>query len=182
MNKRIGTGFVFALALAAQAAAAPTSVADTAPAYLRVTSFSTTLQADNLAKLSVSTQGEIPRKPDAFINANPVVGLAWADLSTGKVFVATIHPVIGRDSLQNPDSWHGHTATLAGGASAANTFCVTSIDSTPTAGIQIHDNTMDINVRADLLAAPVSAFTAAVGFTIQSDLTCGSGLAVRVVS
>src|SRR3989442_7371127 len=112
------------------------------PAYLAVSSFTATLQNPNLAKLSVTTRGNIPIRADDFINSNPIVGLAWADLSSGKVFVATIHPVIGRDSLQNPAGWHAHTATVTGGATAPHDFCVASIDSTPTAGITIEANNM----------------------------------------
>jgi hypothetical protein len=147
-----------------------------------VSSWSAALQNDNLAKLTVTSRGDIPRQPDAFIGSNPVVGLAWADLGTGKVFATTIHPVLGRDSHQNPDSWHGHTATLSGGATPPNDFCVVSIDSTPTAGIQIHGSTMTVNVRADRLPVAPSAFDAAVGFTIQPDSACASGLAVRTVA
>jgi hypothetical protein len=150
------------------------------PAYLHVSSFTAGLAATNLAQLSVDTGGSIPRQPDSFISNNPVVGFAWADLDSGKVFVVVIHPVIGRDSHQNPDSWHAHTATLAGGSSSANNFCVASIDSTPTAGIQIRGSHMVVNVRADALPVVPSAFDAAVGFTIQADSACPSGLAVRI--
>lgn len=152
------------------------------PGYLQVDSWSAGSQNDNAARLSVTTGGDIPRRADAFIGSNPVVGLAWADLDTGRVFVATIHPVLGRDSHQNPDGWHAHTATLGGGATAPNDFCVVSIDSTPTAGIQVQDNTMAINVRAAELPVAASAFDAAVGFTIQPDAACASGLAVRTVA
>src|SRR3989442_7222164 len=112
------------------------------PAYLAVSSFSATLQNPNLAKLSVATGGNIPIRADDFINSNPVVGLAWADLSIGQVFVATIHPVLGRDSLQNPAGWHAHTATLAGGAPAPHEFFVASIASTPTWGVTIKATTI----------------------------------------
>ncbi|TMD04205.1 MAG: hypothetical protein E6J01_13905 [Chloroflexi bacterium] len=152
------------------------------PAYLAVTSFSATLQNPNLAKLSVTTGGNIPIRADDFINSNLVVGLAWADLSTGKVFVATIHPVLGRDSLQNPVGWHAHTATLAGVATAPHDFCVASIDSTPTAGIKIEANTMAVNVAASDLPEPPDRFNAAKGFTIQKDSACVSGLAVQLSS
>jgi hypothetical protein len=47
-------------------------------------------------------------------------------------------------------------ATLAGGATAPHDFCVASIDTTPTAGISM------------------------VGFTIQPDSACASGLAVQI--
>lgn len=152
------------------------------PGYLEVESWSASLQNENAARLSVTTGGDIPRRPDAFAGSNPVAGLAWADLDTGKAVVATIHPVLGRDSNQNPDGWHAHTATLAGGATAPNDFCVASIDSTPTAGVQIQDDTMTVNVRADQLPVAPSAFDAAVGFTIQPDSACASGLAVLTVS
>lgn len=152
------------------------------PAYLQVSSFAAGLQNGERARLSVTTAGEIPRRPDAFVLANPVVGLAWADLDSGRVVVVTIHPVLGRDSHQNPDSWHAHTATLTGGASAPNDFCVTSIDSTPTAGIALHGSTLTVNVRRDALPVDPSDFDAAVGFTIQPDSACTSGLAVRIVS
>ena len=150
------------------------------PAYLAVTSFTAVSQNGETAKLSVTTKGAIPRQPDSFINSNPVVGLAWADLDTGKVLVTTIHPVIGRDSQQNPDSWHAHTATLTGGATAPHDFCVASIDSTPTAGISIHGATMNVNVRKSSLPVAPEAFDTAVGFTIQPDTACASGLAVQI--
>jgi len=152
------------------------------PAYLQVVDWSASDRSDNLATLTIVTDGAIPRKPDAFIDSHAVVGLAWADLDSGSVFVTTIHPVLGRDSHQNPDAWHAHTATLTGGATAPNDFCIASIDATPTAGIAISGNTLTINVQADRLPVPTSAFDAAVGFTIEPDPACGSGLAVRIVA
>jgi hypothetical protein len=186
-SRRSGTLLLLVLATVTAAAVALSTGArvfasGVGPSYLQVSSFSSTSANDNLAKLSATTRGPIPRQPDTFINGNPVVGIAWVDLATGKVFVATIHPVLGRDSRQNPDSWHAHTATLVGGATSPNDFCVASIDSTPTAGIQIDGNQIDINVRTDALPVAPSAFDAAVGFTIQPDSACPSGLAVRVVT
>jgi hypothetical protein len=87
-----------------------------------------------------------------------------------------------RDSQHYPDAWHAHTATLGDGATPPKDFCVVSIDSTPTAGIQIHGSEMDVDVRSDQLPVGPSAFDAAVGFTIQPDSACASGLAVRVVN
>jgi hypothetical protein len=187
-RRKRSKGPLIVLAVVAVAAAialaggGPSFGAGSGPTYLQVSSFSSSLQNDNLAVLSATTEGAIQRQPDAFINSNPVVGIAWADLDTGKVFLATIHPVLGRDSNQNPDSWHAHTATLVGGASGTNDYCVASIDSTPTAGIQIHGNEMDVNVRSDALPVTPSAFDAALGFTVQPDSACASGLAVRAVS
>jgi hypothetical protein len=179
------TRLPLATALGALAAtllgAAATLGSSPGPGYAAVTGFSASAQNGNLAKLSVTVDGNIPRQPDTFIGEHAVVGLAWADLDTGKVFVTTIHPVLGRDSHQNPDAWHAHTATLGGGATSPNDFCVLSIDSTPTAGISIHGGTMRVNVALKDLPVAPSAFDAAVGFTIEPDTACGSGLAVRVV-
>jgi hypothetical protein len=152
------------------------------PAYTHIDSWSASLANGHVARLTATTDGRIPRRPDAFVNGNPVVGIAWVDLGTAKVVVATIHPVIGRDSNQNPDAWHAHTATLAGGATAPNDFCVASIDTTPTAGIAITGSTITLMIRADRLPVAPAAIDAAVGFTIQADSACGSGLAVRVVA
>ena len=152
------------------------------PGYLHVKSFTATAQNAKLTTFSVDTGGAIPRQPDSFISSNLVVGFAWADLDNGKVLVAVIHPVLGRDSHQDPDSWHLHTATLSGGASAPNDFCVASIDATPTAGIEIHEDTMDVNVRSDQLPFAADVVDAAVGFTIQPDSGCSSGLAVRTIA
>jgi hypothetical protein len=150
------------------------------PDYLDVQTFSVSSLNGNVARLSVTGDAAIPRRPDAFIGARPVVGFGWADLQTGKAFVTTIHPVIGRDSHQNPDAWHAHTVSLGGGASAPNDFCLVSIDSTPTAGIQIHGSTMTVNVRRSVLPVTPAAYDAAVGFSVEADAACASGLAVLV--
>jgi len=183
-RRRTGRGGLALAILCAAFAAGPVLAAGIGPAWLNVpglSDFTATNQNDNMVKLSVTTDGPIPRHADEFVLANPVVGFAWADLDSGKVIVATIHPMLGRDSHQNPDAWHLHTATLSGGATAPNDFCVASIDSSPTAGIAIRGNTMQINVSASDLPVAPSAFDAAVGFTIQGDGACASGLAVRLL-
>lgn len=151
------------------------------PSYLVASGFTATTQGNNLATLSVATGDDIPRKPTDFISAHAVAGIAWADLDTGKIFVVTIHPTLGRDSNQNPDSWHAHTATLTGGTGSSD-FCVASIDSTPTAGISIQGNTINVNVKQDKLPVATSAFDGAVGFVIDPDAGCGSGLGVNVLT
>jgi hypothetical protein len=150
------------------------------PDYLEVTSWEATAKNDNSARLTATTGAAIPRHPDAFVQSNPVVGVGWADLATGKAFVLTIHPVIGRDSHQRPDGWHAHTVTLAAGATSPNDFCLASIDTTPTAGIVIIGSTIGAEVRAAALPVPASAIDTAVGFTVQPDGACASGLGVRV--
>ena len=158
-------------------ALAPASA--TGPDFLRVASWKAASVNKIAARLSVTTEARIPRHPDAFIRSNPVVGLAWVDQGTDKAFVVTIHPVIGRDSRQNPRGWHAHTVTLTGGATAPNDFCLVRIDSSPNAGISLHGKTLKVNVRKRKLPVAPQAFDLATGFTVQQDAACASGLGVR---
>jgi len=174
------TGAALAVVVASVVAIGVAKAAAPGPDYLDAVSFTAVAKNANTATLSVTSKADIPRHPDAFISANPVVGFAWIDLATARVFVVTIHPVIGRDSHQRPDGWHAHTATLAGGATAPNDLCIASIDSAPTAGISIHGETIKVNVQQSDLRLVPGAFDAAVGFTIQLDSGCSSGLAVRI--
>src|SRR5438093_11590144 len=128
------------------------------PDFLSVVSFKAVSQNKSAAKLAVTTKAAIPRHANAFIRSNPIVGFAWVDLATSRAFVTTIHPVLGRDSRQNPRAWHAHTVTLSGGATAPNDFCLASINSAPTAGISILGKTMRVNVRKSKLPVAVGAF------------------------
>jgi len=178
MRKLFAVAVVTALGAAAMVVGlAPASTSG--PGYLSVVSFSATSKNPNAARLKVTTKALLPRHPDAFIRSNPVVGLAWVDLATNQAFVVTIHPVLGRDSHQNPRGWHAHTVTLSGGATSPNDFCLASINSSPTAGISIYGNTMRVNVRKSKLPVAPQAFDIATGFTVQHDTACASGLAVR---
>lgn len=182
MRRRLNFGLLIALAAGLIVSAILPLLAGASapgPTYLAVASFSAKAQHRHLAKLSVTTNATIPRHPDAFIRSNPVVGFGWVDLDTSKAFVVTIHPMIGRDSRQNPNGWHAHTVTLAGGT-ATNDFCLASIDSSPTVGIQLYGKTMRVNVRTRVLPFAVSAIDTAVGFTVQQDSACSSGLAVLI--
>lgn len=168
-------------------AATMASASSPGPPYLAVTAWSARATSPDTARLSATTNGSIPVRPDAFIGDNAIVGIAWADLDTGTALVATIHPVLGRDSNQRPDGWQLHTVQLAGGATAPNDFCLQAVLSTPTAGIQIHGSTMTLNVRKSSLPdagrGPISvgAIDAAVGFTVHpGDPGCATGLGVRL--
>jgi len=162
------------------AAGVTASVTATEP-YMKGATGTEISQNANLAKFSVSVDGAIPTTPDAFIHGNIAVGYAWADVSTGKVLVVVIHPTFV-DSKQEPSGWHVHTATVSGGASSPNDFCVASVDSAPTAGIDIEGNTMSVNILQSKLPAgeTPSSLSAVVGFTLQSDGACASGLAVQI--
>lgn len=186
-HRRTGLGAIAVAVTANLALAAVVAASEAGPGYLAVSDWSASATSPNTVRLSATTNGAIPKRADQFINDNVIVGIAWADLGTGTALVATIHPTLGRDSNQRPDSWHLHTVQLAGGATAPNDFCLVSVDSTPTAGIAIQGNTMTINVAASKLPDPgsgpisVGAIDAAVGFTVHGgDAGCATGLGVRV--
>lgn len=163
------------------ALAAVVAGAEAGPSYLAVTDWSAEALSPHVVMLSATTNGSIPKRPDAFIGDNAIVGLAWADLGTGTALVATIHPVIGRDSNQRPDQWHLHTVQLGGGATAPNDFCLVAVTSTPTAGISIQGSRFTARISASDLPVSIGELDAAVGFTVHGgDAGCATGLGVRV--
>jgi hypothetical protein len=185
--KRRATRAVVGAIAANLALAALVAASEAGPAYLAVGSWSADSVGPNTVRLSATTNGSIPKRADAFINDNVIVGLAWADLGTGTALVATIHPTLGRDSNQRPDAWHLHTVQLAGGATAPNDFCLVAVLSTPTGGMQIKGSTFSLNAAASSLpdagSGPISVadIDAAVGFTVHpGDAGCATGLGVRV--
>jgi hypothetical protein len=130
--------------------------------------------------LSVDAGGAIPRQPDAFIQSVAVFGYAWADLDTGNGLVAVIHPVIGRDSRQNPDGWHTHPVQLAGGTAASN-FCAVSIGGSQ-GGIAIQDDALGTNLSLHWGGLDTSALDVAAAFIVQADAACtATGLGVVVL-
>jgi hypothetical protein len=187
LHRNTGFGAVTLAVATNLALAAVVAAAQGGPSYLAVSGWSARVVGQNLVRLSATTNGAIPKQADQFIHDNVIVGIAWADLGTGTALVATIHPTLGRDSHQRPDSWHLHTVQLAGGATAPNDFCLVSVNSTPTAGIAIQGNSMTINLAASKLpdagngAISVGDLDAAVGFTVHGgDAGCATGLGVRV--
>jgi hypothetical protein len=181
MNTIMTLGIVGAIIIASIVGAQTVLASAPGPAYLQVVSGSGTATNSQTATFTVTTNGNIPIRADSFISANPVTGFAWADVSTGKAFVATIHPSF-KDDKQNPSGWHTHTVSLAGGATSPHDFCIASIDSSPTSGISITGNTMNVNTRSSNLPAGETPTTLStvVGFTVQLDAACSSGLAVQL--
>jgi hypothetical protein len=133
---------------------------------------------------SVDAAGDIPRQPDAFIQSVAVFGYAWADLDTGKGVVVVIHPMIGRDSRQNPDGWHTHPVQLSGGTTATggtSDFCIVSIGRSQ-AGIAIQGELMRTNMALQWAGLEVNALDVAASFVVQADAGCaGSGLGVDLL-
>lgn len=130
--------------------------------------------------LAVEGGGLIPRFPDSFITSVAVFGYAWADLDTGAGIVSVIHPVIGRDSHQNPDGWHTHPVQLAGGTGASD-FCIVSIGGSQ-GGIRIAGDTMRLSMPAHFVPVAGAALDVVASFIVQVDAGCaGSGLGVAIL-
>ncbi|HSB83652.1 MAG TPA: hypothetical protein VLD64_04110, partial [Nitrosarchaeum sp.] len=140
------------------------------PSWTTVTDFNKG-SVGNIAVLQLTTGGNIPHRADSFVSSNAVVGFAWADLDTAKLVVATIHPVLGRDSHQNPDAWHIHTATLTSGANG-HPFCLASVDSTPEAGVSINQDSMVVRLNSADLPYALDDIDGAVGFTLNGEPAC----------
>jgi hypothetical protein len=183
-TRRAGTVTGRALVVALVATLVPAALvaaSQAGPGYLAVGSWSAGAVSAQTVRLSATTNGAIPKQADAFISANVISGIAWADLGTGTALVATIHPALGRDSNQRPDGWHLHTVQLTDGATAPNDFCLVAVLTTPTAGIRIQGSTMTIDLAAPKLPVPAIAIDAAVGFTVHGgDAGCDTGLGVRI--
>ena len=156
------------------------------PDYLAVQTFSAQAQNANVVKLSATAQADIPTRADSFIGENAIVGIAWADLDSGTAVVATIHPSFGQDSHQRKDGWHIHTVQLGDGATGLDDYCLVAVLTTPTAGIQLHGSTIDVNLRASEMPLvggepiEVADLDGAVGFTVHGDGGCATGFGVRV--
>lgn len=130
---------------------------------------------------SVTAGGGYSTFPDEFVNTGVLVfGFAWADLDTGDVILATLHPQIGRDSNQNPDAWHTHPGTL--GVGASTDFCVLSLGTSPH-WFEFNRDTLNLNIIADQAGVAVEDLDGAVGFTVIGDAGClAIGLGVSITS
>ena len=188
LHPRTGVRALAAALAANLAFAAIVAGSQAGPGYLAVEDWSAAAQGPNGVRLSVTTDGSIPRQPDAFVGSNAIVGFAWVDGGTGRALVATIHPVIGRDSNQRPDSWHLHTVTLSlvdpDGANVGDDACVVSIDSTPTAGINVQGSEFSVNLDRSAMPARIGPedIDLATGFTVNGNNLCAAphlGVSIR---
>ena len=128
--------------------------------------------------LWVNAGGGVPRHADAFIRSVPVFGYAWVDLATGSGVVAVIHPLIGRDSRQNPTGWHTHPVQLSTGA--AFDFCIVSLGTTQ-GGIGIQDDLLRLNIALEQAGISAEVLDVAAAFVVQPDGGCAAtGLGVDV--
>ena len=133
--------------------------------------------------LMVNASGSIPRFPDDYVSSVAVFGYAWADLGTGRGIVAAIHPVIGRDSRQNPDGWHTHPVQLTAGTKPSGTsdFCIVSIG-TSQGGIAIQGDILRVNMADHWAGVSAGAVDVAAAFKVQGDAGCAAtGLGVVVL-
>lgn len=169
------------------------------PDYMRVVQPSvTTADVNNqIVSLSLSTEGNIPQQPDHFINSNILTGFGWVELQSGKVFAITIMPAISPGSAsttfypsilnspsQSPNTWQAHRMILTGGQIYPHDYCIASMDQNPLPNVQIAvmGNTINIQVFRDQLPFAPESFSTAVGFTLQHDVGCNSGLAMQISS
>ena len=130
-------------------------------------------------RLSIDAAGAIPRFPDEFIESVAVFGYAWVDGDTGAGVVAVIHPLIGRDSRQNPDAWHTHPVQLT--APGAFSFCIVSIG-TSQGGISIQEGRLRVSMARKQAEISATALDVAAAFVVRPDAACASGLGVEVLT
>jgi hypothetical protein len=154
------------------------------PAYTEVNAASAAGTAGSL-HLSVDAGGAIPRFPDQFIQSVAVFGYGWVDAQTGRGVVAVIHPLIGRDSHQNPDGWHTHPVTLGGGT-ASSTFCLAAIG-TSQGGISIRGGSLGLNMALRQANVAAGDLDVAASFVVVGDAGCpelapGVRLGVQVLA
>lgn len=130
--------------------------------------------------LGVDVRAAIPRFPDAYVQSVAVFGYAWldADLTTG--VVAVVHPVIGRDSNQNPAAWHTHPVHLTAGTDDSD-LCVASIG-TSEGGISIRSDALALQISNRTAGVAASDLAIAAAFIVQEDAGCSSTLGVHVLS
>ena len=160
-------GSVLSLILAIGLVGMPTALATTIPTYTNVED-SSVEENNGKMKLTATTEGDIPKKADDFINSVLGFGFAWLDGNEG--IVAAIHPDFD-DSNQNPKAWHTHTVTLDGDN------CVTVEDSQ--GGVIIKGNTITLQLSKQFTGNIEPG--QAVSFKLVEDESCDSGAAVEVL-
>lgn len=121
-------------------------------------------------KLTVTTNGDIPKKPDEDIKSVLGFGFAWLDGS--KAIVTAIHPDFD-DSAQNPNAWHTHTVTLDGDN------CITHLGKSQ-GGVIIKGNTMTLQFSKEF-AGNIDPSQVA-SFKLVEDKSCPLGVKVDVLS
>jgi hypothetical protein len=161
-------GLVLSLILAIGLVGIPTALASTIPPDYTNVEDSSVEENNGKMKLTATTEGDIAKKPDDFINSVLGFGFAWLDGNEG--IVAAIHPDFD-DSNQNPNAWHTHTVTLDGDN------CVTVEDSQ--GGVIIKGNTITLQLSKQFTGNIEPG--QAVSFKLVEDESCDSGAAVEVL-
>jgi hypothetical protein len=162
-------GLVLSLILAIGLVGIPTALASTTPPDYTNVEDSSVEENNGKMKLTATTEGDIAKKADDFINSVLGFGFAWLDGNEG--IVAAIHPDFD-DSNQNPNAWHTHTVTLDGDN------CVTVEDSQ--GGVIIKGNTITLQLSKQF-TGNIEPAGQAVSFKLVEDESCDSGAAVEVL-
>jgi hypothetical protein len=149
----------------------PMLIAKAQPAYTTVTDSSVTANpTGKVYFFRVTTDGNIPHVPDDYINSKLVFGYAWLDTDTDPIsaVVVTIHPGI-KDSTQNPNLWHPHTAKLKATDNCSSVGLGLEVVglASPTGGVAINGNNLTLRINADSATVKPSTFDAATAFTIE---------------
>jgi hypothetical protein len=143
-----------------------------APSYTTVTNSSVRQNpSGNVYTFSATTDGIIPKVADSYIADQVLVfGYAWLDVGTSPIsaVVATIHPAAGKDSTQNPNNWHAHTAQLAATADCSGFGLGLQVVGllSPTSGVAITGNTINVTMNANSATVTPDTVDAATGFTL----------------
>jgi hypothetical protein len=162
-------GLALSLILAIGLVGIPKALASTTPPDYTNVEDTSVEENNGKIKLTVTTGGDIPKKPDDFINSVLGFGFAWLDGNEG--IVAVIHPDFD-DSNQNPNAWHTHTVTVDGDK------CGTGEDAQ--GGVIIKGNTLTLQFPKQF-AGNIEPTGDAVSFKLVEDESCDSGAAVETL-
>lgn len=142
-----------------------------AASWQGISSSSVTPKNDQTTTLSVTATDTIPN------HTGVLGGFAWVYAGgPNTAFVVVTHNGV-RDSNQNPGGWHVHNVLL-GGPGTVSAACIESVSPDTTAGISIHGNTINVNVRNSEFTGSLSDSSTVVAFSIVVDSGCTSGLGV----
>jgi len=171
----VSAGLLFAVPMAAEAMGSWKDLSDASASA-----------KGNSLKLTLTAEGDITKDGSMFDSTSNkvVVGYAWVEGTVdddGKqnAFVTALHPLF-RDSNQNPDAWHSHSAQLRG--VGGGNFCLAFDDlGTTQAGISIKGDSMKVNTPLEQSGVNVDDLALVTSFTIwdpshpQTSMKCNAG-------
>lgn len=113
-----------------------------------------------------------------------MAGFAWLDLDTNRAFAIMIS---GQDYImpsplyRGSSGWRVYTLEFSGGQSFPHDFCVSAIQPiAPTVQIGVIGNQVVAQLQRMSLFIQPAAFDAAIGFSLQIDIHCSTGLGLQI--